>query len=86
MEVGKNPGAYREVFVELVENEAHAVHEAVHVRRLALVVGRPLVCGKRGLESLKVLHPLHCKVVRADVGLVKDENERKFCFVQDAAG
>ena len=34
---------YCQVLVELVEDETHAVHEAVHVRRLALVVRRALM-------------------------------------------
>ena len=34
---------YCQVLVELVENKTHAVHEAIHVRRLALVVRRALM-------------------------------------------
>lgn len=74
------------MLVELVEHEAHAVHEAVHVRRLALVVCRALVRRKRGLEGLKVLHPLDGEVVRVHVCLVEDKDEREFGFVEYAAG
>ena len=74
---------YCQVLVELVQNKTHAVHEAVHVRRLALLVGRASVRGKRGLERFEVLHPLERELVWLDVGFVEYEDEGEFCFVED---
>ena len=74
------------MFVEFVKHEAHAVHEAVHVRWLALVVRRALVSRKRGLERLEVLHPLDSEVVRLYVGLIEYQDERQLGLVQDTVG
>ena len=74
---------YCQVLVELVEDETHAVHEAVHVGWLAFVVGGSLVSSERSLEGLEVLHPLDREVVRSYICLVEDEDEGKFCFVED---
>ena len=73
------------VFVELVKNETHAVHETVHVRGFSFVVGRPLVCGESGLERFEVLHPFHSKVMRLNIGFVEDKNEGQFGFIQNTA-
>lgn len=67
--------------VEFVQHQTHTVHQAVHVCWLALVVGGATVRSKRSLEGFKILHPLNRKVVWLYIGLVKDENEGKFCFV-----
>ena len=71
------------MFIEFIEDETHAVHEGVHVRWLALVVGGALMRGECSLERLPVLHPLDRKVVWSHIRLVEDKDERKFCFVED---
>ena len=83
--MGERYKTHLQVLVKLVQHQTHAVHEAVHVCRLALVVRRALMRRQSSLERLKVLHPLHCKVVCLYIGFVEDEDEREFCFVQDAA-
>lgn len=70
------------MLVELVEHQAHAVHQAVHVPRSVVASRIPAVEQGR-LERLKVAHPLDRKVVRLDVGLVEDEDEGKAGLVED---
>jgi hypothetical protein len=79
-------GINLEVLVKLVQDETHAVHEAVHVRWCAVVVGRALVGCEGFLESLKVLHPFKCKGMGLDISFVEDDNEGKLGLVQDAGG
>ena len=73
-----------ELFVELVQDETHAVHETVHVRWFTFVVRGAFVRGKCLLEGFKVLHPLDGELVRLNVGFVKHKDEGEFRFVQDA--
>jgi hypothetical protein len=72
-----------EMLVEFVEDEAHAIHEAIHVRRCPLVVGRVLMRCERFLEHLEISHPFEGERVRLDVGLVEDDDERKLGLVKD---
>ena len=60
------------MFIELVEHEAHAVHQAVHVCGLALVVRCSLMRRKRCLERLEVVHPFDGEIVRSYIRLVED--------------
>ena len=73
-----------QMLIELIQDQAHAVHQAVHVRRLAVRVCRAAVTGERGLEGFEVVHPLECEVVRGDVGFIEDEDEGQFGFVENA--
>lgn len=43
MTSGSARGANLEVLVELVENEGHAVHEAVHICRFAITIPGVLI-------------------------------------------
>ena len=61
-----------QVLVEFVQHQTHAIHEAVHVCRLALIVRRALMRRQSRLERLKVLHPLDSKVMRLDISFVED--------------
>ena len=72
------------MLIELIQDQAHAIHEAVHVRRLAVRVCRAAVTGECGLEGFEVVHPLEREVVRGDIGFIEDENEGQFGFVEDA--
>ena len=72
------------MLIELIQDQAHAVHQAVHVRRLAVRVCRAAVAGERGLEGFEVVHPLECEVVRGDIGFIEDEDEGQFSFIEDA--
>lgn len=76
--------AHSQVLIELVQYETHAVHEAVHVPWSALAAVAPAV-DERLLKRLKVAHPLDCKLVRGDVDLVEDEDERQPGLVQNSA-
>ena len=76
--------AYLEVLVELVEYQAHAIHEAVHVRRFALFVARVAMGGQRRLERLKILHPFDGEIMGLYIGLVEDQDKRELGLVQDA--
>ena len=59
------------MLVELIEDQAHAVHEAIHVRRLSLVVCCTTVRGQCFLERFEVLHPLQSEVVGLNIGFVE---------------
>jgi len=72
-----------EVFIKLIEDKAHAVHETVHVRRCTLVVCRALVRCQCFLECLEISHPLEGKSMRLDIDLVKDDDKRKLGLVED---
>ena len=74
------------MLVKLVQDETHAVHEAVHVPRCALVVGRALVRCEGFLKCLKVSHPFERKGVGLGVGFVEDDDERKLGLVEDTGG
>lgn len=73
------------MFVKFIEHETHAVHEAVHVRRLALVICGTSVVRKGFLEGLEIVHPFNSKIVPLDVGFVEDKNKWQFRFVQYTA-
>ena len=73
-----------QMLIELIQDQTHAVHQAVHVRRLAVRVCRAAVTGERGLEGFEVVHPLECEVVRGDIGFIEDEDEGQFGFVENA--
>lgn len=83
--LASKPARYLEIFVKLVENQTHTVHQTVHVRRFAFRIPRPAVSSKSRLEFFKILHPLYRKRVRLNVRLVKDKNEWQLGFVKDAA-
>ena len=70
------------MLVKLIQNQTHAIHEAIHVCRRALVVSRASVRRKCFLESLKILHPVECKIVRLRIDLVEDNNEGKLGLVE----
>lgn len=72
------------MLVKLIQNQAHAVHETVHVRRCAIIICRALMCCKRFLKYFEILHPLECKVVWLNIGLVEDDYKRELGLVQDA--
>jgi hypothetical protein len=72
------------MFVELVQDQAHAIHETAHVRRLPIGVPGSAVRSKRRLKCFKVLHPFYSKVMRLNICFVEDQNEWKLGFVQDA--
>ena len=65
-----------EVFIELVQDQTHAIHKAIHVRRFTFVVGGSLVCSKGLLERFEVLHPLDRKFMRLYIGLIEYQDER----------
>lgn len=71
------------MFIKFVKDKTHAVHQAVHICRFTILVGRTMVRGKRRLESFKVLHPFKCKVMWLNVGFIEDEYEGKLRFVQN---
>lgn len=60
-----------EMLVKLVQNQAHTVHQAVHIRRLPFRILGPTVGSQRSLELFKIPHPLHRKRVRLHVRLVE---------------
>ena len=72
-----------EVLVELLEDEAHARHQAARIRHLAMLVSAPLA--QRRLVRFKVLHPLDGEIVRLNVNLVEDEDEWQAGLVKDSA-
>ncbi len=72
------------MLVKFIQNQAHAIHEAIHVGRCALIVSRASMRCKCFLESLKVLHPVECKIVRLCIGLVENDNEGKLGLVEYA--
>jgi len=72
-----------EVLVELLQNEAHARHQAARVRHLAVLI--PASLAQRRLVGFKVLHPLDGEIVRLDVNLVEDEDEWQAGLVKDSA-
>ena len=57
------------MLVELVEDETHAVHEAVHVGWLAFVVGGSLVSSQRSLEGLTLLPECHSFTLYLDASM-----------------
>jgi hypothetical protein len=71
------------MLVKLIQDQAHAIHEAVHVRRGTLVVGRALMRNECLLECLEISHPLEGKSVRLNIRLVEDDNERELGLVKD---
>jgi hypothetical protein len=79
-------GTNVEMLVKLIQDEAHAIHETVHVCWCAIVIRRALVGCKGFLEGLKVSHPLECKGVWLDIDFVEDDDERKLCLVEDTGG
>ena len=72
-----------EMLVKLIQDEAHAIHETVHIRRGTLVVGRALMRCQCFLERLEISHPLEGKCVWLNINLVEDDDERKFGLVKD---
>lgn len=74
---GKRP--HLQMFVKFVQDQTHAIHKTVHVGRLPFCIAA--VGSQRCLERLKILHPLQCKCMRLNVGLVEHKNERELCFV-----
>lgn len=78
------------MLIELLQNETHTVHEAVHVVRIAIPTTTTLntaaspasVRRERSLESFKILHPLDGKIVLLDVSLIEDEDEGELRLVQ----
>lgn len=78
----KAPPTYPQVLVKLVEHQAHAVHQAVHVPWTVVASRIPAVEQGR-LERLKIAHPLDRKVVWLDIGLVEDEDEGEAGLVED---
>lgn len=74
-----------EVFIELVQNETHAIHQTVHICRLSFRVPRTLVRGERRLEFFEIGHPLNGKVVRLDISFVEYKDKGQFGLVQDTA-
>jgi hypothetical protein len=83
---GRNTRTDLEMLVKLVQNKAHAIHEAVHVRWCTIVVGRALVCCEGFLEFFKVLHPFECKSVGLGISFVEDDDEWKLGLVEDTIG
>jgi hypothetical protein len=63
------------MLVEFIKNETHAIHQAVHVRRLSFSISGPTVGSEGLLKLFKILHPCQRKIVRLDIGLVEDENK-----------
>jgi hypothetical protein len=78
-----HPFTHFEVLVEFVEDQTHAVHQAIHIRGLAFRVSGAAVGGQSELEGLKVCHPLECEIVWLHIGLIEDQDERQLRFVQD---
>ncbi|TLD03438.1 uncharacterized protein PgNI_11601 [Pyricularia grisea] len=83
-----------QVRIELVEHHAHTVEKAAHVAAATgagLALGGPesvafLILAQRGLEGVKVGHPLLGKGRVLHVCLVEDEDHGELGLVQDAAG
>lgn len=71
-----------EMLIKFIQNQAHAIHEAIHVGRCALVVSGASVRQECFLEGLKVLHPVECKIVRLCIDFVENNNEGKLCLVE----
>ena len=63
------------MLVKLIQNQAHAVHEAVHVGWFAFGVPRPWMGSKSELECFEILHPLESKIVGLGVRFVKYKDE-----------
>ena len=74
------------MLVKLVQDEAHAIHETVHVRWCTFVVRRALVRCEGFLKRLEISHPFEGKLVRLNIRLVEDHDEWKFCLVKDTEG
>ena len=74
---------YLEMLVEFIKNEGHAMHETVHIGGFAVGIAGVGIRCKSSLESLEILHPIESKVMLFDISLVEDEDEGKFCFVED---
>ena len=72
------------MLVKLVQNQAHTVHQAVHIRRFPFRILRPAVSGKGSLELFEIPHPLHRKRVGLHVRLVENEDKRQLGFVEYA--
>jgi hypothetical protein len=72
------------MLVKLIQDKAHAIHEAVHVRRGTLVIRCALMRCKCFLECFEISHPLDSKCMRLNIGLVEDDNERELGLVKDA--
>lgn len=71
------------MLIKLIKNEAHAIHEAVHIGWFSFVICCPAMRSEGGLESLEILHPFDCEVMRLNVSLIEDEDERQLCLVKN---
>lgn len=71
------------MFVELIQHKTHAVHETVHIGRFSFVIRCSAMRCESPLKCFKILHPLYSEIMWLNVRFVEDEDERKFCFVQD---
>jgi hypothetical protein len=71
------------MLVKLVQDKAHAIHEAVHVPRGTLVIGRGLMGCECFLECFEISHPLEGKCMRLNISLVEDDDERKLGLVKN---
>ncbi len=74
------------MLVKLVQDQAHAVHEAIHIvwisvpATAAFATSTPM--SREGfLEGFKVFHPFYCEFVLLDVGFVENEDERELRLV-----
>lgn len=74
------------MLIKLIQNQAHAVHEAIHVVRVpvpttAAFTTSTSVSRERFLKSLEVLHPFDREFVLLHVGFIEDEDERELRLV-----
>ncbi len=73
-----------QVLVKFVQDETHAVHEAVHVRGFTLGIPCTTVGSKSLLEHFEIFHPVNRKIVRLHISFVENQDKRQLCFVKNA--
>ena len=80
---GRKTCPYLEIFIELIQDQAHACHQTGHIGRLSLGIQSSSIECKFSLESFKIGHPLNREIMRLHVSLVEHNNERQLRLVQD---
>lgn len=73
------------MFIKFVQDETHAVHKRIHIRRFPFCIRGATVGCESGLERFEILHPFQSEIMRLHIGFVEDKNKWKFRLVKDTA-
>jgi hypothetical protein len=70
-----------EIFIKLIQDKTHAVHQTTHISTPTLRLIRLVLGHKSLLETFKILHPFQCEIVRLGVHLIEYQDEWKSSLV-----